>query len=257
LAIADALFGQKSGMAIDLFQPLPGQALAGLAVSGSIIGIGKRSSKQSSLGLELSESFTTGCGRIKDLPEKGEKDSAQGEDPLSTVSPVVIGGEQVGGQERREQELQLGQGSILEGGESGGEASELVAQSGEIRSGVHNGPYVYGLRIDSKDIILLTMRRTLPELEKEYRRLAGNLANVGYITQGSVFERKKGPGSRFQWTWKNKQQKTESLTLTGEQYHWLKQAVTNQRRLNKTLAQMRRISEQMFQSSNRKTKRRK
>jgi len=101
------------------------------------------------------------------------------------------------------------------------------------------------------------MRRTLPELEKEYRRLAGNLAHVGYITQGSVFERKKGPGSRFQWTWKNKQQKTESLTLTGEQYHWLKQAVTNQRRLNKTLAQMRRISEQIFQSSNQKNKRRK
>ena len=90
------------------------------------------------------------------------------------------------------------------------------------------------------------MRRTLPELEKEYRRLAASLAQLGYITQGSVFERKKGPGSRFQWTWKNKQQKTESLTLTQEQYHWLNRAVTNQRRLSKTLAQMRRISEQIF-----------
>ena len=101
------------------------------------------------------------------------------------------------------------------------------------------------------------MRRTLPELEKEYRRLAGDLANVGYITQGSVFERKKGPGSRFQWTWKNKQQKTESVTLTREQYHWLGQAILNQRRLNKTLAQMRRVSEQIFQSKNTKSKTRK
>jgi len=101
------------------------------------------------------------------------------------------------------------------------------------------------------------MRRTLPELEKEYGRLAASLAHVGYITQGSVFERKKGPGSRFQWTWKNKQQKTESVTLTKEQYHWLKKAVTNQRRLNKTLAQMRRISEQVLQSSSAKSKTRK
>ena len=101
------------------------------------------------------------------------------------------------------------------------------------------------------------MRRTLPELEKEYRRLAASLVKVGYITQGSVFERKKGPGSRFQWTWKNKRQKTESLTLTGEQYQWLKQAVINQRRLNRTLARMRRISEQIFQSSSAKLKSRK
>jgi hypothetical protein len=92
------------------------------------------------------------------------------------------------------------------------------------------------------------MRRTLPELEREYRRLAASLADLGYITQGSVFERKTGPGSRFQWTWKNKDQKTESLTLTQEEYHWLRQAVANQRRLSKTLAHMRRLSAQIFRS---------
>lgn len=101
------------------------------------------------------------------------------------------------------------------------------------------------------------MRRTLPELEQEYRRLAASLAEMGYITQGSVFERKKGPGSRFQWTWKNAQQKTESLTLTQEQYRWLKQATANQRRLNKTLQQMRRIAEQVFALSTTKSRQRK
>ena len=90
------------------------------------------------------------------------------------------------------------------------------------------------------------MPRALKDLEKEYRRLAQSLAASGYISQGSVFERKKGPGSRFQWTWKNKQQKTESLTLSQEQYRWLQQAVANQRKVNKTLAKMRRLSAQIF-----------
>ena len=90
------------------------------------------------------------------------------------------------------------------------------------------------------------MPRAPKDLEKEYRRLAQSLAASGYISQGSVFERKKGPGSRFQWTWKNKQQTTESLTLSQEQYRWLQHAVANQRKVNKTLAKMRRLSAQIF-----------
>jgi hypothetical protein len=101
------------------------------------------------------------------------------------------------------------------------------------------------------------MPRALRELEKEYRRLAQSLAAVGYLSQGSVFERRKGPGSRFQWTWKNKQQKTESLTLSQEQYRWLQQAVANQRKVNKTLAKMRRLSAQIFRLTADKTSQRK
>lgn len=101
------------------------------------------------------------------------------------------------------------------------------------------------------------MPRALRELEKEYRQLAQSLAAVGYISQGSVFERKKGPGSRFQWTWKNKQQKTESLTLNQDQFRWLQQAVANQHNLNKTLAKMRRLSAQIFRLTADKTNQRK
>lgn len=90
------------------------------------------------------------------------------------------------------------------------------------------------------------MKCSIAQLEKEYRRLAQNLGQIGFIVQGSVFERKKGPGSRYQWTWKNKNQKTESLTLTEEEYQWLKQAIANERALSKTLKRMRRISEQLF-----------
>jgi hypothetical protein len=69
---------------------------------------------------------------------------------------------------------------------------------------------------------------------------------IGFMVQGSVFERKKGPGSRYQRTWKNKNQKTESLTLTEKEYQWLKHAVANERTLRKTLKKMRQISEQVF-----------
>jgi hypothetical protein len=87
------------------------------------------------------------------------------------------------------------------------------------------------------------------QLDKEYRRLASHLGEVGYIAQGSVFERRKGPGSRYQWTWKNKDQKTESLTLTQEQYYWLREAMTNERKVKQTLKKMRQISEQIFARS--------
>lgn len=86
----------------------------------------------------------------------------------------------------------------------------------------------------------------LLELQQEYRALAARLAQTGYITHGSVFERRKGAGSRYQWTWKNKAQKTESLTLTSREYSWLKEASRNHRELNKTLAKMRRLSIQIF-----------
>ena len=90
------------------------------------------------------------------------------------------------------------------------------------------------------------MPRSAAHLEKEYRRLAASLGELGYVIQGSVFERKAGGGSRYQWTWKNKTQKTESLTLTEEQYYWLRQAAANERTLKKTLKKMRHLSEQIF-----------
>ncbi len=93
------------------------------------------------------------------------------------------------------------------------------------------------------------MPRSIAELEHEYHRLAASLAEVGYITQCSVFERRKGPGSRYQWTWKNREQKTESLTLTPAQYRWLRRATANERSLKKTLIKMRQISEQVFARS--------
>jgi hypothetical protein len=84
-------------------------------------------------------------------------------------------------------------------------------------------------------------------LEARLRRLAHGLSRTGFISQGSVFERKKrGSGSRYQWTWKDPKQKTVSLTLSAEQFSWLKKAMTQSRAVEKTLEQMRRISRQVL-----------
>jgi hypothetical protein len=84
-------------------------------------------------------------------------------------------------------------------------------------------------------------------LEGRLRRWACGLSGTGFVSQGCVFERKqRGSGSRYQWTWKDPKQKTRSLTLSAQQYAWLKKAIAQQRAVEKTLAQMRRISYQIL-----------
>src|SRR3954470_20566920 len=112
---------------------------------------------------------------------------------------------------------------------------------------------IYTAHILTTSICWEKMTRSLAHLHREYRRLALSLGELGYVIQGSVFERTVGAGSRYQWTWKNKSQKTESLTLTEEQYHWLRQAAANEQSLRRTLKKMRQISERIFDRSSRKS----
>jgi hypothetical protein len=79
-----------------------------------------------------------------------------------------------------------------------------------------------------------------------YRQLQHQLARIGYLSQGSVFERQPGQqGSRYVWTRKVKA-KTVTVALSEPQYRWLRQAVLNQRLLNKTVAQMQTLSRQIL-----------
>jgi hypothetical protein len=87
----------------------------------------------------------------------------------------------------------------------------------------------------------------LARLELRMRRLARSLARTGFISQGSVFERKrKGSGSRYQWTWKDPEQKTVGLTLSAEQFAWLRKAMARSRTVEKTLEQMRQVSRRVL-----------
>ena len=80
----------------------------------------------------------------------------------------------------------------------------------------------------------------------QYRQLQRQLARLGYLSQGSVLER--GPnqqGSRYVWTRKVKA-KTVTVALSQEQYHWMRQAVTNQRQLEEIVQQMQTLSRQIL-----------
>jgi virulence-associated protein VapD len=81
---------------------------------------------------------------------------------------------------------------------------------------------------------------------RDYRRLQQQLAQIGYLSQGSVFERTPGQqGSRYVWTRKVRG-KTVTVALSQEQYLWLGQAVRNQRQLEMMVARMQTLSREVL-----------
>jgi virulence-associated protein VapD len=88
--------------------------------------------------------------------------------------------------------------------------------------------------------------KTDHRLPPAYGSLQQQLARLGWISQGTVFERSpEQQGSRYVWTRKVRA-KTVTVALSQEQYHWLKQAVVNQRKLEKIVRQMQRFSHQIL-----------
>src|SRR5215468_1971064 len=83
--------------------------------------------------------------------------------------------------------------------------------------------------------------------EHRYRLLCQRLSQVGYISQGSVQDRRarKGGGAGYQWT-RKVAQKTISVSLTAEQFTQMRQAVVNYRKLRQLLRQMERLSRRII-----------
>ena len=88
-----------------------------------------------------------------------------------------------------------------------------------------------------------TSRKSGP---RQYRQLQRRLAAVGYITQGSVFQRRPSQqGSRYVWTRKVRA-KTVTVALSKDQYQWLCRAAANQRKLERLIRQMQKLSRQIL-----------
>ncbi len=69
---------------------------------------------------------------------------------------------------------------------------------------------------------------------------------MGYLSQGSVFERAPGQqGSRYVWTRKVRA-KTVTVALSQDQFQWLCVAVANQRKLDKIIQQLQTLSRQIL-----------
>jgi len=85
--------------------------------------------------------------------------------------------------------------------------------------------------------------------QAEYARLRDQLARIGWISEGYVQDRGPGAGgSCYPWTRKVKG-KTVCVALSKEQYQWLKEAITNWRRVQQTLRRMQQLSrEELFAS---------
>jgi hypothetical protein len=85
-------------------------------------------------------------------------------------------------------------------------------------------------------------KMTLAQYEREYARLRGQLAIIGWISQGYVQNRGPGAGGPcYQWTRKVKG-KTVSVALSKEQFEWLHAAILQWRQLQDTLKEMQRLS---------------
>jgi virulence-associated protein VapD len=99
---------------------------------------------------------------------------------------------------------------------------------------------------DKNFFALMLGVQTKTPLPSAYRQLQRQLGQIGYLSQGSVFQRAPGQqGSRYVWTRKLKA-KTVTVALSQEQFHWLRQAVENQRRLVKLVAQMQTLSRKVL-----------
>src|SRR6058998_2471704 len=92
----------------------------------------------------------------------------------------------------------------------------------------------------------LFMKVDLAEIQAEYERLRGQLARLGWISQGYVQDRGPGAGGPcYQWTRKVKA-KTVSVALSREQYEALKEAIENWHQLKATLERMEALSRQFI-----------
>ena len=95
---------------------------------------------------------------------------------------------------------------------------------------------------------------SIRSLQSRYERYARSLPSIGPICIGTVIKRKdvrqraaqtKTYGPYYLWTRKING-KTLSVALSQEQYAELKRAIANQRKLEKTLAKMHHLTQQII-----------
>lgn len=100
--------------------------------------------------------------------------------------------------------------------------------------------------------------RSLRALDRQSDRLRQRLARIGYISQGSVLQRSVATSGRSGYQWTRKvAQKTVTVSLSQDQFSAMRRAVSNERKLWKTVKQMESLSRQIIFASTSDTQRRK
>jgi hypothetical protein len=120
--------------------------------------------------------------------------------------------------------------------------------------------YIYLSKLDGKRKItpMKNISGADDALPGQYQRLCASLANLGYISQGSVVDRSqlRPPRSGYQWT-RKVARKTITVALSREQFLALRTAIQNRRSLQKTIAKMEKLSRQILFGTLPDTRRRK
>jgi hypothetical protein len=124
----------------------------------------------------------------------------------------------------------------------------------------HLTQYYYCATLDGQIKMSLVKNNSasLGILEEQYDRLRKSLAQIGYISQGSVLQRSVSTSGRSGYQWTRKvAQKTITVSLSQPQFLAMKAAVRNERKLWKTIQQMEKLSRQILFASLPDTHRRK
>src|SRR5437879_13519290 len=88
---------------------------------------------------------------------------------------------------------------------------------------------------------------SLAALEEQYDRLRKSLAQIGYISQGSVLARSVATSGRSGYQWTRKvAQKTITVSLSRYQFVAMKEAIQNERKLWNTMRQMEKVTREIL-----------
>lgn len=89
----------------------------------------------------------------------------------------------------------------------------------------------------------MTKRNNSQPLPREYQRLRHKLSQISWIALGSLVERDKPGqgGPRYQWS-RRVGPKTVTVALSAEQFSWLKQAISNQRKVWDILMELQQLT---------------
>lgn len=89
----------------------------------------------------------------------------------------------------------------------------------------------------------MTALKDPQDLPLAYQRLRHKLSTIGWIALGSLVERNQPGqgGPRYQWS-RRVGHKTVTVALSAEQFNWLQQAITNQRKVWDLLMQLQQMT---------------
>ena len=246
------------GMAQAL-EGVQGQAQASLTVGAGAFGDAAQVVKAEE-GAHLADDGATRAAGLQDLIKEAPEGAAEAKDALPAVESVVGLGQATGWNQMPKESLQTheARGATAVAVVAAAQGGEPGAKLRKERRNHAQYIYLTWRDVQSKMRGMKTNASSLAVWERQYERLCQRLAQTGYISQGSVLDRATLGSGRTGYQWTRKvARKTITVALSREQYHSLKQAIQNERKLMKIIGQMERLSRQILFATARDTHRRK